>query len=89
MARVGASSNASAAEKEKAHNSASSQFFIVHKTNESSVNLNGDYASFGYVLAGMDVVDAIATCEVWGKGSEAPLPAVDVVIESITFVELK
>lgn len=89
MARVGASENASAAEKEKAYNSASSQFFIIHKTNESSVNLNGDYAAFGYVLAGMDVVDAIATCEVWGKGSEAPLPAIDIVIESITFVEPK
>ena len=89
MARVGASANASAAEIEKANNSAASQFFIVHKTGASSVNLNGDYATFGYVLAGMEVVDAIATCEVWGKGTDAPLPAVDVVIESITFVERK
>lgn len=89
MARVGAASDASAEEIEKANNSAASQFFIVHQTNQSSSNLNGDYATFGYVLAGLDVVDAIATCEVWGKGSEAPLPAVDVVIESITFVERK
>ena len=33
------------------------QFFIVH---EDSPHLNGAYASFGYVIAGMDVVDAIA-----------------------------
>ncbi|MDO5416699.1 MAG: peptidylprolyl isomerase [Lachnospiraceae bacterium] len=39
-------------------NSASSQFFIVH---EDSVFLDGDYACFGYVTEGMDVVDAI--CE--------------------------
>ena len=89
MARVGASPTASAAEKEKAHNSASSQFFIVHETGDSAINLNGDYASFGYVLAGLEVVDAIATCEVWGKGSEAPLPAIDIIIESVTFVQPK
>lgn len=38
-------------------NSASSQFFIVHKT---SPNLNGQYAAFGKVVEGMDVVDEIA-----------------------------
>lgn len=36
--------------------SASSQFFIVH---EDSTFLDGDYACFGYVTEGMDVVDAI------------------------------
>jgi peptidyl-prolyl cis-trans isomerase B (cyclophilin B) len=36
--------------------SASSQFFIVH---EDSTYLDGDYAVFGYVTDGMDVVDAI------------------------------
>jgi len=39
-------------------NSASSQFFIVH---EDSLFLDGNYAAFGKVLEGMDVVDAIAT----------------------------
>ncbi len=39
-------------------NSASSQFFIVH---EDSIHLDGDYAVFGYVTEGMDIVDAI--CE--------------------------
>ena len=38
--------------------SASSQFFIVH---EDSTFLDGNYACFGYVTEGMDVVDAI--CE--------------------------
>lgn len=39
------------------YNSASSQFFIVQKT---STYLDGQYASFGKVTKGMDVVDKIA-----------------------------
>jgi len=39
-------------------NSASSQFFIVH---QDSTFLDGEYACFGYVTEGMEVVDAI--CE--------------------------
>ena len=42
----------------RAYDSASSQFFIVH---EDSTFLDGQYACFGYVTEGMDVVDAI--CE--------------------------
>ena len=38
--------------------SATSQFFIVHKT---SPHLDGQYACFGYVTDGMDVVDKICT----------------------------
>ena len=38
------------------YDSASSQFFIVH---ENSTYLDGSYAAFGYVIEGMDVVDAI------------------------------
>ena len=37
--------------------SASSQFFIVQKDSEY---LDGDYAVFGYVTSGMDIVDKIA-----------------------------
>ncbi|MDO4378007.1 MAG: peptidylprolyl isomerase [Erysipelotrichia bacterium] len=37
--------------------SASSQFFIVHK---DSLYLDGNYAAFGKVIEGMDVVDKIA-----------------------------
>ena len=40
-----------------APNSAGSQFFIRHK---NSPHLDGQYASFGKVLEGMEVVDAIA-----------------------------
>lgn len=38
-------------------NSASSQFFIVHK---DSLYLDGQYAAFGKVVEGMDAVDEIA-----------------------------
>ena len=38
-------------------NSASSQFFIVH---EDSEYLDGNYAAFGHVTEGMEVVDKIA-----------------------------
>ena len=36
--------------------SASSQFFICH---QDAPHLNGDYAAFGHVIEGMDVVDAV------------------------------
>ena len=39
-------------------NSASSQFFIMH---EDGTFLDGQYAAFGRVIEGMDVVDAIAS----------------------------
>jgi len=77
MARVGGQND-----------SASSQFFIVHQTTDSTLNLDKEYATFGYVLAGMDVVDAIAECEVSGS-AQSPRPVTDVVIESITFVQPK
>ena len=40
------------------YDSASSQFFIVH---EDSPHLDGQYAAFGYVTEGMEIVDKI--CE--------------------------
>ena len=40
-----------------ANDSASSQFFIMHKTTTS---LDGQYAAFGNVTSGIEVVDAIA-----------------------------
>ena len=67
------------------NDSASSQFFIMHQANS---NLDRQYASFGYVLAGMDVVDAIAACECEGD-AQAPVPVDPVIIESITFVQPK
>ena len=44
----------------QAPNSAGSQFFIMHK---DAPYLDGDYAAFGKVVEGMDVVNAIAACE--------------------------
>ncbi len=41
-------------------NSASSQFFIMH---QNAPHLDGQYAAFGKVTDGMDVVDRIATCD--------------------------
>ena len=51
MARSGNQSNPAAA-----YNTASSQFFIC---NADAPHLDGDYAAFGWVIAGMDVVDSI------------------------------
>ncbi|MBE7064805.1 MAG: peptidylprolyl isomerase [Ruminococcaceae bacterium] len=59
------------------YDSASSQFFIVHQT---SPHLDGQYAAFGIVIEGMDVVDAIATVNT--DSNDKPLK--DVVIESMT-----
>ena len=41
-------------------NSAGSQFFIMHKT---SPHLDGEYAAFGKVIEGLDIVDKIATTD--------------------------
>ncbi len=49
-------------------NSASCQFFIVHK---DSPHLDGEYAAFGKVIEGLDVVDNIA--DVKTDRSDKPL----------------
>ena len=43
-----------------APNSATSQFFIT-LSDSAAYSLDGEYAGFGYVIEGMDVVDAIAS----------------------------
>ena len=58
------------------YDSAGSQFFIMHADSDS---LDGQYAAFGEVLVGMDVVDAIAAVET----DENDKPLEDVVIKSI------
>lgn len=65
------------------NNSATSQFFIMHADNPSS--LDGQYAAFGRVTEGMDVVDAIAAVST--NSSDKPLS--DVVIESVKIVKDK
>ena len=64
-------------------NSASSQFYICHK-NSQVAHLDGSYASFGYVVYGIEVVDAIA--KVNTDSNDKPLS--DVVITSIRFVNV-
>ncbi|MBQ8828471.1 MAG: peptidylprolyl isomerase [Clostridia bacterium] len=62
------------------YNSASSQFFIMHADYTS---LDGQYAAFGKVISGMDVVDAIAACEVDSSNPNSPKPIVDIVMEKV------
>ena len=57
--------------------SAGSQFFIMHKT---SPHLDGQYAAFGRVIEGMDVVDAVAAVQT----DLADKPIKSVVIESVS-----
>ena len=58
-------------------NSAGSQFFIMHKT---SPHLDGEYAAFGKVIEGLDVVDAIAGVRTDFRDK----PLAPVVMETIT-----
>ena len=57
-------------------NSASSQFFIMH---EDAPHLDGNYAAFGVVTKGIEVVDAIASV----KTNYNDKPLKDVVIKTI------
>ena len=52
----------------QSYNSAGSQFFIMHEDGEF---LDGQYAAFGKVLEGMDVVDKIAAVKT--DGNDRPL----------------
>lgn len=58
-------------------NSAGSQFFIMH---ENSPHLDGQYAAFGKVIEGLDVVDYIATT----KTNPMDKPLTPVVIKTMT-----
>ena len=58
-------------------NSAGSQFFIMH---ENAPHLDGQYAAFGKVIEGMDVVNRIAET----KTSRGDRPLEDQVMEKVT-----
>lgn len=65
-------------------NSATSQFFVMH---EKNANLDGNYAAFGRVVAGMETVDAIAALPVRPNSrGERSDPVEQPVIESAYFV---
>ena len=64
--------------------SASSQFFIVH---QDSTYLDGQYACFGYVTEGMDIVDQICENTKVEDGNGTVLPENQPVIESIVITD--
>ena len=61
-------------------NSAGSQFFIMH---QKAPHLDGQYAAFGKVVEGMDVVDEIATTAT----NRMDKPVVPQVMKSVTIEE--
>ena len=61
-------------------NSAGSQFFIMH---EAAPHLDGQYAAFGKVVSGMDVVDEIASVQT----DYADKPLTPQVMKSVTIVD--
>lgn len=67
-----------------AYNSASSQFFIMHKT---STHLDGQYAAFGHVTSGMDIVDDLAENTPVSDSNGTVLKANQPVIESIKVID--
>ncbi len=60
-------------------NSAGSQFFIMH---EDAPHLDGQYAAFGKVVSGLDVVDEIANV----KKGWADKPSHPVVMEKVEII---
>ena len=65
-------------------NSASSQFFVMHM---NAPHLDGQYAGFGKVTEGLDVLDAIASVETGNYGwYMQDVPVEPVVIESMEIV---
>lgn len=61
-------------------NSAGSQFFIMH---QNAAHLDGQYAAFGKVIEGMDVVDGIATVKTdWNDKPKTPQTMKKVTVET-------
>ena len=61
------------------YNSASSQFFICHA---DATFLDGQYAAFGHVVEGMEVVDRIATVATDGQDR----PRIDMTMTKVTLI---
>lgn len=68
----------------EAYDSASSQFFIVH---EDSEFLDGEYAAFGYVTDGIEIVDEICEDVQPDGGNGMVFPENQPVIKSIKVID--
>lgn len=66
-----------------APNSASSQFFIMHK---DAPHLDRQYAAFGKVISGIEVVDKIANVDTGRYGYFSDVPVSPVIIEKIEII---
>ena len=69
---------------DESYNSATSQFFIMTKTNSS---LDGSYATFGKVIEGLDIVHKIENAEVEKteeENDEESTPVENIIITSVT-----
>ena len=64
--------------------SASSQFFIMHK---DSPHLDAQYAGFGKVIEGLEIIDLIANVKTGRLGWYDDVPKTPVVIEKIEMIE--
>lgn len=65
-------------------NSASSQFFIMH---QDAPHLDAQYAGFGKVTEGIEVVDKIAATRTFSRGWYDDVPYEPVVIEKVEVIE--
>ncbi len=65
-------------------NSASSQFFIMHK---DAPHLDAQYAGFGQVTEGIEVVDKIANAKTGSYGWFEDVPKVPIIIEKMEIIE--
>lgn len=68
------------------NNSASSQFFIMHA---DYAGLDGDYAAFGELIKGEDILDRIADtpCKASEFGDEVSVPVKKVIIKDIVVLK--
>ena len=64
--------------------SASSQFFIMH---EDAPHLDAQYAAFGQVVEGMEVVDKIASCKTGRYGFYTDVPRTCIMITDASLAE--
>ena len=66
--------------------SATSQFFLMHA---DSASLDGSYAAFGYIVAGLRTVDDICDIDLGYNpyNGEQSVPLEEVLIESVVFVK--